>query len=138
STPAQPAYYASAVNQPRGGKGAAIAAVVVAVLVVIVCAAVLLRPHNRSGLPAGIDLTPDQMRQIREFEGRVSQPEPAATTPSLPDPNSPESEARREIKRLEDKGIVPTAPPPDSEGRIHLQSGGTISPEEWERARQSL
>jgi hypothetical protein len=75
---------------------------------------------------------------MREFGQQVRQSESGMSDPDVLDPNSPTAQARREIKRLEDKGVIPTAPPTDAEGRIHLQSGGTISPEEWKRARESL
>ncbi len=144
--PAQPAAFSSGqaplgyhpqASAKRGGPAIAIA--VAAVLVIVVVGAfAMARSRGHRGVPGNLDLSPEQMRQIREFQNSVRQSSGSSDLSSSTDPDSPESQGRREIKRLEDKGLVPSAPKPDSEGRIHLQSGGTISPEEWERARQSL
>ncbi|HXG24100.1 MAG TPA: hypothetical protein VNJ09_06045 [Chthonomonadales bacterium] len=48
-----------------------------------------------------------------------------------------EVQARQELERLRREFGVGTAPVgPD--GRVHLRGGGSISPEEWERAMRSL
>lgn len=47
------------------------------------------------------------------------------------------AQARREIERLSGQ-IGGLAPPSDPQGRVHLRSGGAISREQWERARDSL
>ncbi len=54
------------------------------------------------------------------------------------DPSSPEAQARRELKSIYEKTGVGAAPPTDAEGNVHLQGGGTISKQQWEKARQSL
>lgn len=47
------------------------------------------------------------------------------------------AQARREIERLSEQ-VGGLGPPSDPQGRVHLRSGGTISREQWERARDSL
>lgn len=47
------------------------------------------------------------------------------------------SQARREIERLSGQAGA-YAPPVSQDGKVHLQRGGSISPEEYERARRSL
>lgn len=48
-----------------------------------------------------------------------------------------EAQARQELERLRREFGVGSAPVgPD--GRVHLRGGGSISPEEWERAVRSL
>lgn len=48
-----------------------------------------------------------------------------------------EAQARRELNRLyRETGYGPV--PSDAQGRVRLRSGGSISREEWERARRSL
>lgn len=122
----------------RRGVPAVVIAVVAVLVIAVVGAVAMARSRSHSRIPGNLDLTPDQMRQIQQFQNSVRQSSGSSDLSSANDPDSPESQARREIKRLEDKGLVPSAPKADAEGRIHLQSGGTISPEEWERARQSI
>ena len=75
----------------------------------------------------------------------------APSTPTLPPqaeaPTSPPREsadpataqAQREIQRFrQENGLYPPDPPPSSDGRIRLRSGGSISQEEWENARRKV
>jgi hypothetical protein len=54
------------------------------------------------------------------------------------DPSSPEAQARRELKTIYEKTGVGAPPPTDAEGNVHLQGGGTVTREQWEKARESL
>lgn len=58
-------------------------------------------------------------------------------SPTPADPNSLEGRAQAELKRMTDQ-LHGSAPPADPQGSVHLQSGGAVSAEQWERARRSL
>jgi hypothetical protein len=81
-----------------------------------------------------IDQTVKQLGDLRDQYNRAL----GDTTPNTSiDPNSPEGRGQQELKRLE-RQLGPLAPPADASGRVHLQTGGSISAEEWERARRSI
>ena len=91
----------------------------------------------------GIDSTTqkaiDQMDKMnRSMEKMVNESQsPSVSSPSTLDPNSLEAQAHREMERLQREHGVRT-PPLGPDGNIHLQSGGTLSPEDYQRARQTL
>ncbi len=134
-----PAYFSPPV---RSGVGLGLRIAIWAVLLIPILAAGAYMAFQRRAI-GGVDSQAQAAieaneKLMREFGQQVRQSGSGTSDPDVLDPNSPTAQARREIKRLEEKGVIPTVPPTDAEGRIHLQSGGTISPEEWRRARESL
>lgn len=51
--------------------------------------------------------------------------------------NSVEARARRELDRLRQEAGLAN-PPADSSGQVHLQTGGSLSADEWQRAQRAL
>lgn len=96
----------------------------------LVCVSVLVfsgvfRQNGRGGLPAlsAAPAAPTRVAPPGELNAKVRDA-------LREDPI--ESEARRVVDRESRKLDLP--PPVDSDGRIHLRSGGTISREEWDAA----
>jgi hypothetical protein len=61
----------------------------------------------------------------------------ASATTHQPEPGSIEAKAQEELKKLYQQSGM-GAPPTDPHGNVHLRSGGEISREQWEKAKQSL
>jgi len=96
----------------------------------------------------GVVLVARNLRPAREAAGSREQAELRAIERQmlhrgdLPGPDAPatdpvEARARRELERLRREAGLST-PPTDQAGRVHLGTGGTISAEEWSRARRAL
>ncbi len=116
-----------------------VTAVSICVLWGLFIAAYYVRMHNQA---TTIDRQKDAIieqneRYMRDLDKALHNPA-AVSDPSALDPNSQEAQARRELERL-NKKLDGTAPPPVSpDGRVHLETGGSISAQEWERAKESL
>jgi hypothetical protein len=129
-------------NQPmKSGMGTGVRIAIWAVVLLPLIVAAAYHVHQRRTL-GGIDAQAQAAieaneKLMRQFQDNVRQ-SGSISDPGALDPESPTAQARRELKRMEEKGIIPPVPPTDSDGRVHLQSGGTISPEEWQRAKDSL
>ena len=79
-----------------------------------------------------------QMEQMnRSMEQMIDQSQPSISSPTAMDPDSVEAQAKREMERLQREHGVRT-PPLGPDGRVHLQSGGALTPEEYDNARRAL
>jgi len=79
-----------------------------------------------------------QEELTRSLDERIKASQQQQTGSGALDPNSAEAQARRELNRFYEKTGVAPPPPTDAEGNVHLQGGGTITWEQWEKARESL
>ena len=71
-------------------------------------------------------------------DGASRQGRPGSETQVLQGSSDPvESQARRAIDRLSVQAGA-AAPPADQDGSVHLQTGGSISREQWEKAQESV
>lgn len=79
-----------------------------------------------------------QEELTRSLDERIKASQERPTGPGALDPDSTDAQARRELKRIYEKTGVGAPPPTDAEGNVHLQGGGTLTREQWEKTRDSL
>ena len=92
-----------------------------------------------SALDADTQNAIEQMEDLNRSMERMMKDSPGSSfsSPAALEPNSLESQARREMERLRrEHGVGEPQPGPD--GRIRLQSGGSLAPDEYNRARGTL
>ena len=89
-------------------------------------------------IDSGTQQAIEQIDQMgRSMEQMINQSQQPISSPAAMDPNSVEAQAKRELERLQRQhGVTP--PPVSPDGTVRLQSGGTLNPEEYERARRAL
>ena len=96
--------------------------------------------HSNGQAPAS-DLQ-SQIEALKARQGEMMKQGAAGSTgisdPYSLDPDSPEAKAQRELKRLREKAGISAPPPTDANGNVHLQGGGTLTREEWEKAQNSV
>jgi len=103
------------------------------VIVLGVLFAIALRSRSGKSMVPGLD---DAQEKVNAYADRLRRELQGVESDS--DADDPlTSQVRREIKRLSGQ-IGAAAPPADSQGNVHLRTGGTITREEWERARDSV
>ena len=80
----------------------------------------------------------DNRARLQNSENRIMQDlNRAMNEPSNQPTDGVESSARRELQRL-DRQLGSKQPQSDANGEVHLLGGGTISRDQWEKARRSL
>ncbi len=108
-----------------------------------------VRGESAGGIvPTEADLQPDDAPQNTPAAARqpspetqsVQQPsEQAPAPPVSPDDDSVLIQARRELRQAQtDVSIPPADAVTSPDGKIHLKSGGTISAEEWQSAKNRI
>jgi len=95
--------------------------------------------RTATNIDSGTQQAIDQMEQMNRSMGQmIDQSQQSISSPAAMDPNSVESQAKRELERLQRQHGVTAPPPVSPDGRVRLQSGGTLNPEEYDRARRAL
>jgi hypothetical protein len=109
---------------------------VIVTILGVIAAVVALRPKSEVGGVDGDihDKIAALKAKQKELGGATP---PSISNPASLDPDSLEGRAQRELQRLQKKAGV-GGPPTDANGNVHLQGGGVISREEWEKARSSV
>jgi hypothetical protein len=74
----------------------------------------------------------------RSLGDMIDQSQPPISSPSVMDPNSVQAQAQREMERLQRQHGLGAPPPVSKDGRVNLQSGGTLSEDEYNRARRAI
>jgi hypothetical protein len=98
---------------------------------------------NLSRTAQGVDRNTQQaIEQLgamsRSLDQMIDQSQPPSySSPAMTNPNSLEARAKREMEKLQRQhGLNP--PPVGPDGRVHLQSGGSLSQQEYDRLRRTL
>jgi hypothetical protein len=122
---------------PAARKGGAWKTVVPVVLILVVAGAGLIYAAARNQKAPQAAVTKDLIQQLDQLKAQSGQQAPSSGT-SANGPVDPDvAAAQRAIDkfRRDNPGF---APPTDAQGNVHLQGGGTITREQWERARNAV
>jgi hypothetical protein len=110
--------------------------VVPIVLILAVAGGGLLYAVSRSG-PKSPEAakTQDLIRQLDQLKSQYGNAPSSAPTDGPVDPDVAAAQRAIDNFRREHPDM---APPTDAQGNVHLQAGGTITREQWERARSAI